>query len=252
MLLLGNLENYTETPAYYAYLIQRIVKELSNNEDPFKEIKRLSNIKALEILKKLSLNTEDLYEILKLSAIGNLLDFAILSEEEAFNKLQKALNSDFGIADYEDFVRELSSAQTVLILGDNAGEIVFDIPLVEKLKSMGKKVIYVVKGAPILNDATYEDAEMVGLTKICSVITNGNDMVGTILDYASPEFLEHFNTADLIISKGQANFETLSEQKEKNIFFLLTVKCKPVAKHLSTKKVGDLVLRWVKKLHFTS
>jgi uncharacterized protein with ATP-grasp and redox domains len=246
---LAGFETFDRSPAHYAYHIQRFVKELTGSEDPFKEIKKLSNRKAEEILQRLL--SEGILEgaenplrvALKLSAIGNVLDFAILPEEEAFRKVEKLLVEKFRIDHSERFEEELRNARSVLILGDNAGEIVFDKPLVGELKKLGKRVVYAVKGGPILNDATLEDAKEVSLTSLCEVITNGNDRVGTLLEFASEEFLNEWNRADIVISKGQANFESLSGVKEKSVYFLLTVKCKPVAEETGAKKVGVLVFK---------
>ncbi len=246
---LASLEVIDKSPAYYAYYIQQIVKRLTGSEDPFREIKKLSNKKAAEILEKLNAwellgkSKNPLRLALKLSAIGNILDFAILSEEEAFSKAEKLLGEEFAIDHSDRFEEELKNSQKVMVLGDNAGEIVFDKVLVKTLKDFGKEVVYVVKGGPILNDATLEDAKEVSMTSLCKVITNGNDRVGTLLEYASEEFLKEWNSTDLVVSKGQANFESLSDYDEKPIYFLLTVKCRPVAKETGAGKVGTLVFK---------
>ena len=240
-------EEFTKSPAYYAYYIQLKVKEITGEEDPFREIKKISNQKALEILHRLNLEEilkpDPLRGALKLSAIGNILDFAILSEEEVFKKLYQLLEKDFSVDDYESFKKDLENSQRVLILGDNAGEIVFDKVLVKVLKELGKEVVFVVKGGPILNDATLEDAKEVSLTQLCKVIDNGNDRVGTDLSVASEEFLKEWQRADIVISKGQANFESLSSVDDKTIYFLLTAKCNPVAKQVGAKEKGELVFK---------
>ena len=249
---LAQFEEFDRSPAYYAYHIQKFVKELTGVEDPFGEIKRISNLKAEEILNKLNveeyLKGDRLRRALKLSAIGNILDFAILSEEEAYGKILQLLEKDFAIDHSEWFERELETSERVLILGDNAGEIVFDKVLVKVLKELGKEVVYAVKGAPILNDATLEDAKMVSLTSLCRVITNGNDRVGTDLSVASEEFLNEWQRADLVVSKGQANFESLSGIGDKVIYFLLTAKCRPVVLESGASKVGDLIFKRNKPL----
>ena len=246
---LAQFEFYDKSPAYYAYHIQQWVKKITGSDDPFKEIKRISNRKAEEILK--SLHVEQLLEgssdrlklALKLSAIGNILDFAILSEEEVFSKIKELLEKEFAVDHYGYFKKELQKASKVMILGDNAGEIVFDKVLVKELQNLSKEVVYVVKGGPILNDATMEDAREVSLTSLCKVISNGNDRVGTVLKYASEEFLNEWKLSDIVISKGQANFESLCDIKDKSIYFLLTAKCNPVVKETGAKKVGDLVFK---------
>ena len=245
---LAGFEDYDRSPAYYAYHIQKLVKEITGEEDPFKEIKKISNRKALEIangdlVREFLKSGDPLRNALKLSAIGNILDFAILSEEEVYKKLHQLLEEDFTVNHYGRFKEELKTSKRILIIGDNAGEIVFDKFLVRELLNLNKEVVYAVKGKPILNDATMEDALEVSMTSLCKVVDNGNDRVGTDLSVASESFLEEWNKADLIISKGQANFESLSDINEKPIYFLLTAKCPPVANETGAKRVGALVFK---------
>ena len=245
---LCQFENYDKSPAYYAYYIQKAVANLTGEKDPFKDIKKLSNRKALEIYPILDrevyrTSKDRLLTALKLSAIGNVLDFAILEEEEAFKKVEQLLERDFTISDYGRFKEDLENAKRIMVLGDNAGEIVFDKFLVRALKEIGKEVIFVVKAEPILNDATMEDAEEVSMTELCKVIDNGNDRVGTDLSVVSEEFLKEWEKADIVLSKGQANFESLSGVKDKVIYFLLTTKCEPISIETGAKKVGSLVFK---------
>ena len=249
---LAQFEEYDRSPAFYAYHIQQVVKRLTGSQDPFREIKKLSNQRAKEILEKLNLEkllkSNPLKGAIKLSAIGNILDFAILEEEEAYRKIEELLKRDFAVDHFDWFEEELNSAGKILILGDNAGEIVFDKVLVSVLKDLNKEVVYIVKGGPILNDATLEDAKEVTLTSLCKVITNGNDRVGTDLEAAGEEFLREWKGADLVISKGQANYESLSGITDKVIYFLLTTKCQPITLETGATQVGDLVFKRNKPL----
>jgi len=246
---LASLEQIDQSPAYYAYYIQQIVKKITGSEDPFKELKKLANQKAMELLQKLDVwkrlhsSDDPLRFTLKLSAIGNILDFAILPAEEAFTKILELLEKEFEVDHTEWFKKELELTEKIMILGDNAGEIVFDKVLVKLLKEYGKDVTYVVRGGPILNDATLEDAKEVSMTELCKVITTGTDRLGIFFDAVSEEFLKEWNQTDLVISKGQANFESLSEYNQKPIYFLLTVKCRPVAQETGAKKVGVPVFK---------
>ena len=138
----------------------------------------------------------------------------------------------------EDFKKEGAAAESILYLADNAGEIVFDKILIEQLGP--EKIKLAVKGGPVINDATIEDVEETGLTDLVRVISNGNDAPGTILGLCSEEFRHSFEEADLIIAKGQGNYESLSDF-DKNIFFLLKAKCPVVANHLGCE-VGSTVL----------
>lgn len=229
---LSQFEELDKSPAYYAYFVQRIVKEIAGTEDPFYKQKKEANLKALQMLPFVESlwegSSDKLAVALKISAAGNYIDFAIKGEFEVEKEVKSILESEFTVWDYDPFRESLNRSRTVLIIGDNAGEIVFDKILVKTLKSMGKEVVYGVKGKPILNDATLEDAEEVSMTELCRVVDNGSDKVGTWLEDCSEEFLEIFRNSDLVISKGQANFETLSDA-DREIFFLLVAKCEPIA-----------------------
>ena len=136
------------------------------------------------------------------------------------------------------FRNAIDQARQILYLGDNAGEIVFDRLLVEILPR--EKVTYVVKAHPIINDATIEDAKMAGITDLVEVIDNGDDTPGTVVENCSSEFQKRFEEADMIISKGQGNYETLN-LVPKNIFFLLMAKCPVIAREIECKQ-GSLVI----------
>ena len=229
---LSQFDTFDRSPAYYAYFIQRIVKEISGTEDPFKEQKEIANMKALELLPKVEEivgGNEDLEKALRISALGNYIDFAIRGELEIEKDIISLAGESFAVWDYNRLKEKLERAKTAFIIGDNAGEIVFDKPLVRVLKEMSIDVVYGVKGKPILNDATLKDAEEVSITKLCKVIDNGSDKVGTWLEDCSKEFLNHFYSSDVVISKGQANFETLSSAG-RDLFFLFVAKCDPIAR----------------------
>jgi len=142
-------------------------------------------------------------------------------------------------ADLAGFAETISSAKDILYLADNAGEIVFDRLLIEQMPL--KKVTLAVKGAPIINDATMKDAEATGLTELVEVIDNGSDAPGTILEDCSEAFRQRFDEADMVIAKGQGNYETLSEA-DKDIFFVLKAKCSVIARDLGCQ-VGSLILQ---------
>ena len=230
---LSQFDSLDRSPAYYAYFIQKIVKELAGTDDPFKEQKRTANEIAVKLLPEFERELESIEDRLayaiKLSAVGNFIDFAIRGDLNVEEDVKALMSSDFVVWDYERFRTVISDSRSVLIVGDNAGEIAFDKPLVKTLLEMEKEVVYAVKGKPILNDATYEDAMEVSMTELCKVVDNGSDKVGTWLEDCSEEFLEVFWNSDIVISKGQANFETLNDV-DRNIFFLLVAKCEPIAR----------------------
>jgi damage-control phosphatase, subfamily I len=179
----------------------------------------------------------------KLAIAANIIDFgkhANLTECE----VQACFNTALGKSIDEDVVVRLSevvqSADRVLFLCDNAGEIVFDRYLIQEMPM--QKITCAVRGAPAINDAILEDARVVGLTDLVKVISNGSDIPGTVLEACSPEFKKTFYDADVVIAKGQGNFETLSEITDKRIFFLLQVKCPVIARDIGFP-VGTFVIK---------
>ncbi len=131
----------------------------------------------------------------------------------------------------------------MLIIGDNAGETIFDKVLIEELLNL--EIIYAVRSGPIINDATIEDVELAGLNRQVRLISTGCDAPGVIRTECSQEFLKIFDEADIVISKGQGNYETLSEE-EREIFFLLKVKCPVIAKHIGVDSGDYVFINWDK------
>ena len=230
------------TPPEMGRAVYQLVNKLTGNEDPFREIKKSSNHLILNLYPKLKLmveNSEDrLLTAIKLATTGNIIDYGAPTSFEIEEEVADCLKSDFTVFDYSEFKQALDSTESILYLGDNAGEIVFDKLLIEKL---GKNIIYVVRNKPIINDALIEDARDCGIDKIAKVISSGSDAPGTVLNLCSREFLEIYRKAPLIISKGQGNFETLSEERAP-IFFLLKVKCPVIAKDIGCR-VSDMILK---------
>ncbi len=219
------------------------LRKYSGNPDPYKEIKKSSNEFVLGLypeMKKLVQESGNPFETaLRLAISGNIIDYAINDQFDLMATIQKVLNSDFAINHSEALKEAIEKAETVLYLGDNCGEIVFDKLFIETIAH--PNLIYAVRGLPVINDATLEDAEFVGLTEICRVISNGYDAPSTLIDFCSDEFLEIYNKADVIISKGQGNLEGLFESPNEHIFFLLMVKCEVVAERLGVIKGGFVV-----------
>lgn len=229
------------TPAEAGKLIHKIIRDLSKNQDPYKELKEKYTKLALqfypELKKQVARAKDPLLMAVKVAIAGNVIDFGVGLEVDVEQELKKSLSQEFAIFDYRDFVNALGATDRVLYLADNAGETVFDRVLIEQLN---KQVTYVVKESPIINDATAEDARAAGLEKICDVVSAGCDAPGTILSMCSPDFMKRYQGANFIISKGQGNYEALSEQ-EKLIFFLLKVKCLVIARHIGAN-IKDIVL----------
>jgi len=241
--------NPGENPAEIGGKVYSLIQKKTGVHDPFKEIKRECNEILLrfypEIKKKVEENKNPLLYALKMAACGNIIDYGIGGRNVDIKKvISSAAEEKFGICEYENFRKDLNKAKLILFLGDNAGEIVFDRILIEELKKNwnGGKIVYAVRESPIINDALMEDAEMVGLTEICTVISSGCSTPGTIIKLCSQKFLEIYEGSDLIISKGQGNYESMEGEKGKNIYFILKAKCEVVAKHLQCN-TGDLVCK---------
>jgi uncharacterized protein with ATP-grasp and redox domains len=221
-----------QPPPVLGQRLHRRLRELTGIPDPYRPAKERFNRLALDLLPELSAKiraASDPFEAaVRLAAAGNVIDLGAkggLSDGDIRLELELALNDPFA-GDLEAFRRAAASGASILYLADNAGEIVFDRLLIEQLPH--GRVTVAVRAAPVINDATWEDAHAAGLDRIAEIIDNGSDAPGTVLDDCSPGFRARFANSDLVVAKGQGNFETLSEA-EANIFFLLKIKCPVVA-----------------------
>jgi uncharacterized protein with ATP-grasp and redox domains len=172
---------------------------------------------------------------------GNILDFALLSswdENRIGDSFEKALHHPLSDENILELKTEVASSKTILILGDNAGETVFDKIFIENLDTRAE-IFYAVKGSPVINDATEEDAIAAGIDSVAQIVSNGSDAPGTLIDKCSKSFVNLFSNIDLVIAKGQANFETLNECRRK-IFFLTQIKCDVIA-----RRYGYEVGQWI-------
>ena len=231
------------TPPEMACKVHRIVREEISATDPYEKLKHASTQAALKIypeLKQLVADSKDpLDTAIRISIAGNIIDFGIAEYHHDLSEtVEKVLKQQYDIDHGEIFRSELQSADHVLFLADNAGETVFDRVLIEQLQI---PVVYVVKGAPTLNDATIEDALAAGVDAAAGIVNNGTDAPGTILSMCSSEFIDIFQAAPLIIAKGQANYESLSSTDSK-VFCLLQIKCPVIAKDIGAP-VGGIVIR---------
>jgi uncharacterized protein with ATP-grasp and redox domains len=236
--------SFEQAPARVSTLLHRLIRTESG-VDPYQKIKETYNRIALEKLRdvrRMAHGRDRLAGSVRAAIAGNVIDFGIYDNVDLDRALRDAFEMPLSETDYADFARAVQKASRVLYLCDNAGEIVFDLVLIETLRELGKKVVAVVKGMPVINDATLEDALATGLHGFASeVIDNGNDGIGTLLELCSERFLQEYRSADLIISKGQANYETLVQERDARTFFLFMVKCQVVAKDLQRKN-GDIIL----------
>lgn len=227
----------------FARELHSLLRNYTLNSDPYKSEKKKYNDLALSLLPELErivIQSENPFiTALRLSIAGNIIDFAANDNFNLQATLERVLRSGFAIDNSESLMNAVERADSVLFLGDNAGEIVFDKLFIKTVKH--PNLLYVVRGAPVINDATLEDAEYVGMEEVAKVISNGYDAPSTIIGKSSDEFKHFFDKADLIISKGQGNLEGLLHLNDKRIFFLLMVKCKVMAEILKVEKESFVV-----------
>ena len=234
-----------QSPPAMGQHIHQLIRRLTRQRDPYGEIKQRHNRLALELYPKLRAlvrgSGSPLETALRLAIAGNVIDLGVnarLDESSVSEAIEGALSAPLN-GDVGAFAEAVSSARRILYLADNAGEIAFDRLLIEQMPV--EKVTLAVRGAPVINDATMVDAQVAGIPGLVEVIDNGSDAPGTILEDCSPEFRRRFDRADLIVAKGQGNYETLGDVP-KDIFFVLKAKCPVIARHLGCH-VGSLVLQ---------
>ena len=244
-LRLGSEMDFHRSPPAMAREMHRFIREVTGEEDPYLEVRNRFNGLALEMypeLRRRVENSADPLELaVRLAIAGNVIDFGVdstIERSQVERTIAESLTDDLDMEALEEFRDATSQAEDILYLGDNAGEIVFDRLMIQQLPH--ENITFVVKGSPILNDAVMEDARMIGLTDVVDVIDNGSDAPGTILESCSESFRRRFDESDLVIAKGQGNYETLSDV-DKNMFFLIKPKCVVLARHLGCE-IGSLVL----------
>jgi hypothetical protein len=219
--------------------VHRIVKKVTRNPNPYRELKQLSNRTALEWLSRLGAleNNLPFMSAVRVAAAGNIIDYgAIKTNKKPEALFAKAMKGKIDSKKVEEVKRIVKESRRVLYLCDNAGEIAFDKLLVSAIQNLGSEVTVAVRGGPIMNDATLEDASQVGMDKLAKTITTGTDVCGILLTDSSREFLNAFHQADLIISKGQGNLESLVNVRQKPVtIYILKVKCNLIANHFKSK-----------------
>jgi uncharacterized protein with ATP-grasp and redox domains len=235
--------SYDRSPPEICYDVIKAANKMLGVTDPYREVKEDMNKTSIPVAAKadkiIQESDDPLLVSLKFACAANILDVAVQNQAAPEEVLEVAGSRGFEIDNYELLKEDLERAKSVFYILDNAGEIAFDKLVVQQL--LDKDVTCVVRRSPVLNDAAREDAEAVSLMKLCNVIDPGADFIGLPLDLCSGEFKEAFENADIVIAKGQANFETLENATSKNVYFLLVAKC-PVVAGMLDVKIGDLIL----------
>lgn len=223
--------------------LNSLVKSISGITDLYAKEKKEYNEMILqrydELNRLVQASDNPKFTALRYALAGNIIDFGPPNEFNAQVAFSEALQKEPSINHSETLFKKLNDAKTVLYLGDNAGEIVADKLFIETINH--PNLYFAVRGSYVMNDITMEDAHFVGIDQLATVISNGYDAPSTILSACSPEFMEIYNKADIIISKGQGNLEGLIKEKNKNIYFLLMVKCDVMARQVGVNQ-GDVVV----------
>ena len=224
--------------------IYKKISKITGVIDPYKKIKESNIDEALQLYPKLKeivkRSNNKLLTAIRIAIAGNVIDLGVNKQFNIAKDVEEILQQEFGIFDFHEFEKHLKEANTILYIGDNAGESVFDKILIEELN---KPVIYVVRDIPVINDVTYQDAVDSGIDEVAEIISSGCSAPGTILKFCNVKFLEIFASSDLVISKGQGNYEGLSNV-DRSLFFLLKAKCHVIANDLNVKE-NDIILKGI-------
>lgn len=237
---------FDQPPVLIGAAMHRMLREMTGNDDPYRAVKDESNELALRLLPELRRRVQqadDPFEVaLRFAMAGNVIDFGQgtrVTEEIVLEALEHAASQPLHASAVNELRNAAADAESILYLADNAGEIVLDRLLIEQLDT--SKVTLAVRGGPVINDATRDDAITAGLDKLVEIIDNGTDIPGTVLPSCSQSFRERFDAAGIVIAKGQGNYESLSGA-DRDVFFLLKTKCPVVARDLGCE-MGHLEVR---------
>jgi hypothetical protein len=236
------------SPPVMAQMIHRLIRELTGEADPYLEAKRWSNRLANDLVPEILARLHETPETARLemavraAIAGNIIDFGVhsdLHDDAVRSSVDTAFTAPLS-GSIEAFAEEIGTARSILYIADNAGEIVFDRVLIEQLGP--ERVTLAVRGRPVLNDALRADAEAAGLTSLVEIIENGSDAPGTVLDDCSETFRSRFLGADVVLAKGQGNYETLSNAP-RAAWFVLMAKCHVIARHIGCEPGSFIVER---------
>ncbi len=233
------------TAPQFAEKIYRVFTEISGVQDPYLELRKEQNdlvLKKIDFFSERIKDAEDpLYSSAIYSLLGNVIDYGGVRLFDP-NQLFRSFDEDqLTLNDYSWFSEKLAAADTLLFLGDNAGEAVFDKLFIQEMKRVNRdvEIFYGVRSAPAINDVLLGDAHYIGINRLTQVIETGSTLAGTVISLCNQDFQDIYHRADMIVSKGQGNFETLENERE-DILFLFKVKCEIVAQHVGLP-IGSLL-----------
>ncbi len=252
--LYSNLKG-RKTPPFYGSERSNIMREVTSNFDPYEELKKTSNKTASKLkspaeglLKDLDKKKKRLEMSLKVAAAANSMEFGVsgydFDPDEFYSEFKRLVNGRLGIDDSSKIASKILSSDEIVYLADNCGEIILDQILMEEIRDLEIGLSIGVKSKPVQEDVTLEVASEIGIERFGEVFATGGK-VGLFLEDISPKFREQLEKADLIISKGMGNFETISEfekEFENRLVYILRAKCNPVAKSFDVDR-GELVIR---------
>lgn len=234
--------NEVFTAPHFSAVIEEIVERNVNSTNLYKSVKE-SNLKIVEdflpVLESLTKDAEDKFSMaVRIAIAGNTIDVGANPNFDLRREIKKIVTKNVNRNNIEQLKEDVNKAKKILYIGDNFEETVFDKFLLKELAD--RDLTFAVRSKPILNDITLEDSKNIGIDKICKVIESGSKIGGTDLNKCSKRFLEKFEKSDVVIAKGQGNYETLFDE-QRPIYFLFKVKCEPIAEHAGAD-VGSSII----------
>jgi len=235
--------DYRQSPPALGRVMHRMIREVLKNPDPYKAIKEKFNTMMLGLyddFQKMVRHADDPFDMaMRLAIAGNVIDFGPQHQLDVMDTMQRVVHADLAIDDSSQLRRDVQSASTILYVGDNCGEIVTDKLFIEMMNH--PHIYFAVRGSPVINDVTVEDAQIVGMSQVAQIVTTGDDAPGAVWETASDDFKKLLLTADVVIAKGQGNLEGLIDVKH-TIYFLLVTKCDLIANRVGAK-TGDFIVK---------
>ncbi len=242
--------SYKKSPPEIAADVYEDMAMIAKSVDLYEAVKKASTKKAASFIpsleKKLKKSSNKLLTATKIAVAGNVIDLAAAVEFDLEEELEKIFETAFAEDDFEKFALKLASAKSLLVLGDNVGEHIFDYLFIETVQALYPQieVSYMVRGNPIINDVTMKEAKEAGFDRLCQLVDSGVNTPGFTYDRANEVSQKLFDSADLVVSKGMGNYECLTPSHRRDITFLLKVKCGVVANSLN-KNIGDIICKMV-------